>query len=110
MSRREVETVATLAAHLAQRENCHRCTLTELIRGPFDAPQCAADALALQRLGRNIRAKAQHIERLRWGTYLMNMAGKAEKVLKPYGLVGVLSPQGIAIEGVKDSAGQDFSI
>lgn len=63
-------------------------------------PDSRADAMALQRLARNIRHKARDIQRMAWGIYLRGMTEKAEAVLKPYGLVGELSAAGITVLGL----------
>ena len=110
MSKRDIETVCELSAHLALRDArttpghsptpCH-----------ISAPMYAKDAMTLQRLARNIRNKAKHIESVPWGTYLRVMCDKGEAVLKPYGLVGEFSKDGITIIGLPsngdwgDSAG-----
>lgn len=102
MSKRDVTVLCTLAAHLQRA-----CVSwqSEDFDPDYTPAQCAADAMTLQRMAQNIRARAKNMHRIRWGTYLMNMCEKAERVLKPYGLVGVLSPTGIVIEGLPGNTG-----
>ena len=104
MSRRDVETVAQLAAHLA--------TITAkreypTLRGAGCVDE-VADALALQRLARNIRNKARDIGNMPWGTYLRIMTDKAEAILKPYGLVAELSAEGIRITDIQGAEKGEF--
>lgn len=91
MSRRDVETVATLAAHLA---TTHKSSGKY---APKSAAECASDALALQKLGARARRNAAK----RWiepdarqapgdiTPYMHECARvsrEVERVLAPYGL------------------------
>lgn len=100
MSKREIQVVCELAAHLALKAAVN-------LSGPDGplAPRCAADAMRLQRLAQNVRHKAKDIQRMAWIIYLRGMTEKAEAVLKPYGLVGALSKRGIVIEGLPGNTG-----
>src|SRR5690348_12061723 len=100
MSGRDIETVCTLAAHLAYVTVLQLDDITVEVKVTRSAAECAQDAMTLQRLAQNIRTRAKRMYFIRWGTYLQNMADKAKRILKPYGLVGVLSPTGIVIEGL----------
>lgn len=80
MSKRDIFTVCELAAHLA-------------LKAPGRYPLVgayASDAMALQRLGRNMRAKNKALGNINtareWAEYLEKMQLKVDAVLKPYGL------------------------
>lgn len=87
MSKRDIQGVATLAAHLAQRQQqvetgigCYE----EYIRKPAE---CAADAMKLQRIGRSARnlvRKADGTERTR--RWAQKIVDDGNTVCKPYGL------------------------
>lgn len=92
MSRRDIETVCTLAAHLAQRD-----TIQGTVMAGRDPSLCAQDAMTLQRLGR----RARNNGRKRWvpppdrtpdyspDEFLAECArigGEVARVLSPYGL------------------------
>lgn len=95
MSKREIIAVTTLAAHLAKRYQPRTDAAVENL----PASRCAADALALQRLGRSaMRALDRYSDseagaspgayterdlQERW----RQIEEDADKVLRPYGLV-----------------------
>lgn len=111
MSKRDIETVCTLAAHLALKDAETVSPHTDLSSPRANAGIYAQDAMTLQRLARNIRNKAKHIESVPWGTYLRVMCDKGEAVLKPYGLVGEFSKDGITIIGLPSNGdGDGFAI
>lgn len=103
MSKRDIQTVCTLAAHLAQRQE-HIVTgimeYEDYIKKPAE---CAADAMTLQRLGR--RARNNEVKRCNVPGYYWEDAGdsrpskdckyqaeftrialRVRELLKPYGL------------------------
>lgn len=87
MSKRDIETVCTLAAHLALKGNDRT---VEFPPYGFGAGRCAADAMTLQRLAQNIRARNKALGNINtareWAEYLEKMQPKVDAVLKPYGL------------------------
>lgn len=97
MSKRDIETVCTLAAHLAYATFLALDDPTVSVKITRRAEDCAADAMRLQRLGRRARNNAAK----RWqppdqrgpeydiGPYMDECAritGEVERVLSPYGL------------------------
>ena len=100
MSKRDIITVCTLAAHLAQRK---RASLPdpepgEIWEEKLPPARCAADAMKLQRLAQNLRGRCVRAGRTKWDVYLDNMCAKIGAVLKPYGLTAAVSGKGIRIE------------
>lgn len=89
MSKRDIETVCTLAAHLAQvnkpgsERNGLFCA--------WDAPRCAADAMRLQQLGRSARnllkSDADDQREMIW---LQRISDQSREILLPYGLGAVV--------------------
>lgn len=105
MSKRDILTVCMLAAHLAQRQHTVETGIgcfEEYIRQP---QQCAADAMALQRLGRSARNMYARNAAWRasplpdyhqWGPAKAREQDKrireqAAVILRPYGLTCDLS-------------------
>lgn len=84
MSKRDILTVCELAAHLMV------AGLPPGVTAPHhSAPRCAADAMALQRLGARCKRWAvnRHIRKQYWdGLEYRRIGAEAEKILRPYGL------------------------
>lgn len=87
MSKQQIADVCTLAAHLAQRQE-HIVTgimeYDDYIRKPA---QCAADAMALQRLGRSARNLVKRgcgDQKAR--DWVQRIVDGGNTILKPYGL------------------------
>lgn len=98
MSKRDIETVCTLAAHLAYVTAIHLDDPTWEVKITRPASECAADAMALQRLGRSAMRALDRYSDSEAGASPGAYTGRelqerwrqieedADEVLRPYGL------------------------
>lgn len=88
MSKRDIETVCCLAAHLAVKSQMLQGEgLVTFGPALYRAPRCAADAMALQRLGRSARNLVKRgTGGQRAMDWVQRIVNDGNTVLKPYGL------------------------
>jgi|SRR5579872_4688260 len=122
MSKRDIETVCTLAAHLALRDLDNAFTAGIATGEHMNASKAAQDAMTLQRLGRSTRNAVKRyagrgnekLARAEWA--FSNIKGRAEHVLSPYGLKATFRDDpvlgaGLVIIGLPSNGdGEGFAI
>jgi hypothetical protein len=111
MSRRDIETVCTLAAHLALHS-----TYAKLGDVATLGPRAAQDAMTLQRLSARARRCAGRLAcgvytQQQWEDEMQRLDRAVDEVLRPYGLDGRARDHGLRIVGLPSNGdGEGYAI